>query len=388
MSRGRRLTDAVVAACVATSKEYSIRDAGMKGLSLRVQPSGAKTWVLRGHLPDRTRRTTVGDARLLTVDQASARAHVLLSHGEAPPPPPVEVSPRFREFAKLHRARRKDQWKKTTLQSYDSYMKSTLLPAFRRKRLSEITRATVARWFHKYSRRAPGGANRALDVLKELFNRAKEWEAVPVTYTNPCLRIKRNRRPPRGRLLNHDALTKLGAALDRYAETRPDIVDAIRLILLTGCRSGEIHRLRWVEVLPDRLELQSAKTGPRTVRIGTPALKLLERRRQSASASATYVFAHHRNSKRPLMEISETWKRIREAAGLPNDIRLHDLRHTFASHAVMNGETMLVTGALLGHRKAESTVRYAHLNDAFLLKAAEKVARQIQGWMAAPHTRA
>lgn len=323
--RASRLTDALVAACVPTSKEYSVRDGGLRGLTLRVQSSGAKTWVLRGHSADPTRRITVGDASGLTVDQARARAYVLLSTGVASPPEPAQDSLTFRDFAKLHRKRRKDKWRPSSLQPYDSYVKRTLLPAFRNRPLAQITKAEVARWFHQYSRRAPGGANRALDILKEMFNSAKEWELVPLVHSNPCRGIRKNRRPPRGRLLNHEALTRLGSTLDRISDGRRNAVDAIRLILLTGCRSGEVLRLRWDECLQNRLELQSAKTGPRTVRIGVPALNILERRRQSGSA--VYVFPHFRDPKRPQKDIGGIWNRIREAAALPHDIRLHDLRH-------------------------------------------------------------
>lgn len=380
MNRQCRLTDTVVATCVPTHAEYSVRDTVLRGLALRVRRSGARTWILRGHGSDPTARITLGDARLLTVDQARTKARVLITTGVVPPVLPIEASPLFRDFARLHRERRGLKWKPSTLQCYDSYLRTALLPAFGRKRLIEITRVEVARWFHRYSRRTPGGANRAFDVLKEMFNRAKEWAVVPVTHANPCLRIRKNRRPPRGRLLNNDALGKLGGSLDRLFGSHPDEVDAIRLILLTGCRSGEIFRLRWSEVFADRLALADSKTGARTVRIGIPASKLLERRRPSAGSP--FVFPLPRNPDKPLRGISEVWAQARAGAGLSDDIRLHDLRHTFASHAVMAGESLLITGALLGHRRAESTMRYSHLNDSFLLKAADKVGKQIHAWMA------
>jgi integrase len=194
--------------------------------------------------------------------------------------------------------------------------------------------------------------------------------------------IKKNKRPPRGRLLNGDQIRMLGEALRESEVHYPDDVDTIRLVLLTGCRSGEIRRLRWSEVLNDRLELADAKTGPRTVHLGSAARELLVARPKPQGS--TFVFQSQLKANRPRATLGTSWPKIRALAGLPKDIRLHDLRHTFASHAVMGGESLLISGGLLGHRQASSTARYAHLEDGYLLQIAGEVSREIAKWMAMP----
>ena len=271
--------------------------------------------------------------------------------------------------------KRAPHWKPATRRTREVYLRVTLLPFFADMRIDEIGTADVARWFHDYSAVRPGGANSALSILQDMFTRARDWGVLPATAPNPCKSIVRNRSSPRGRILNTADLKRLGAMLDRHATRRPDQVDAVRLMLLTGCRSGEILGLRWDEVRSDRLDLADSKTGPRQVLLGEPACALLRRRRRTERS--IYVFPSARDPGKPCRSIRAFWHRIRAEAGLADDLRLHDLRHTFASQAVMQGETLIMTGKLLGHRHAATTERYAHLEDRFLLDAANRVAAEI-----------
>ena len=151
----------------------------------------------------------------------------------------------------------------------------------------------------------------------------------------------------------------------------------MRLLLLTGCRTGEIRRLRWCEVKPDRLALIDAKMGPRHVLLGEAALVLLNRLAETASGE--WVFPGGKGDA-PLStnDMWKYWTGARDMAGIVADARLHDLRHAHASHAVMNGESLHVAGRLLGHRRATTTSRYVHLDDATLSQAAERVAMAIE----------
>ena len=172
-------------------------------------------------------------------------------------------------------------------------------------------------------------------------------------------------------------LAKLGAVLRLREGEKPVCVAAVRLLLLTGCRPGEIRRLRWCEVKPDRLTLIDAKTGPRHVLLGEAARTLLTS--LADTASGEWVFPGE-NGDGPLTDgaLYWFWTRARDMAGIVADARLHDLRHSHASHAVMNGESLHVAGRLLGHRRASTTNRYIHLDDATLSQAAERVAGVIQ----------
>ena len=160
-------------------------------------------------------------------------------------------------------------------------------------------------------------------------------------------------------------------------QENPVCAAAVRLLLLTGCRPGEIRCLRWCEVKRDRLALTDAKTGPRHVLLGEAARELLDSLAEPASGK--WVFpASRRDGPLTSNELQYFWTTTRDAAGIVADARLHDLRHAHASHAVMNGESLHVAGRLLGHRRASTTNRYIHLNDATLSQAAERVAVAIQ----------
>ncbi len=371
------LSDDVAAAALPAAREYSLRDTKLPGLALRVLPTGGKSWMMRLQVDGRPRRVTLGDAGFMPIERARAKAHALLAGERLKPARGKSKSMTFETFAALYRERRASSWKPSTLDTYDCYLKCTLRPFFAAMSIDRIATADVARWYHDYGATRPGGANRALSFLRNMFNRAKAWGLIPETTVNPCREILRHRSAPRGRLLNQEDLQRLGAALDRNALICRDQVDIIRLILLTGCRSGEIFRLRWKEVLRDRLGLVDSKTGPRTVLLGKAAMKLLQRRRRERGRTSPFVFPSPVDPTRPRRSILCVWRRICAEAGLAEDIRLHDLRHTYASHAVMRGETLMMASRLLGHRNTVTTERYAHLADRFLQDAAERVASEI-----------
>ena len=210
-----------------------------------------------------------------------------------------------------------------------------------------------------------------------MFDCAIAWGHWPEAAGNPCTGIVRYRRPPRGRLLGADDLAKLGAVLRQREVENPVCVAAVRLLLLTGCRPGEIRGLRWCEVKPDRLTLIDAKTGPRHVLLGEAARELLAG--LSETASGEWVFpASKRDGPLGTNELYHFWTSTRDAAGIVADARLHDLRHAHASRAVMNGESLHVAGRLLDHRRATTTNRYIHLDDTTLCQVAERVAEAVQ----------
>ena len=171
-------------------------------------------------------------------------------------------------------------------------------------------------------------------------------------------------------------LARLGAVLRCLEAESPVCAAAVRLLLLTGCRPGKIRRLRWCEVKPDRLTLIDAKTGPRHVLLGEAARELLGS--LTDSASGEWVFPGKGGDELLTKHaLYSFWIKACDMAGVVADARLHDLRHSHASHAVMNGESLHIAGRLLGHRRASTTNRYVHLDDATLSGAAERVALAI-----------
>ena len=380
MTERARLTDALALAARSREREYAIHDSTLQGFMLRVQPNGARSWVFRFRRDGKPRRVTLGKPDAVKADQARTAALTFLARekgGGSPVPLPAS-GPTLRKFAAEYVERRSPSWKPSTVEATLSYLNSAILPILGHLRVGSVVRADIARFFHEYGRRKPGGANRSHDILRNMFDCAIAWGHRPESAGNPCKGIVRYRRPPRGRLLGADDLARLGAVLRQSEDENPVCVAAVRLLLLTGCRPGEIRRLRWCEVKADRLAVSDAKTGPRHVLLGEAARELLHGLAEIASGE--WVFPDDRGD-RPLStsDLWRFWIKARDTAGIVADARLHDLRHAHASHAVMNGESLHVTGRLLGHRRATTTNRYVHLDDATLSQAADRLAVAIQG---------
>ena len=217
----------------------------------------------------------------------------------------------------------------------------------------------MTRWFDEYSHTAPGAANKALSLLRRILNHAVAYGHIQ---TNPARDFKRNPRPKLTRFLSCEEVHSLHRALDHYVGASSSHVsqaDIIRLLLLTGCRKSEILTLRWRTVAAATLNLGDGKTGPRRVFLNTPAHTILERQPRSGSA---FVFPSPLDPSRPFSRNLKLWNSVRKQAGI-DDVRLHDLRHTFASHAVLQGVPLPVVSRLLGHKRPSMTLRYVHVGD-------------------------
>ena len=281
--------------------------------------------------------------------------------------------PTFREFVAGSGRVCIDRCKPSTQKTLHWNLNTRLLPAFGSLPLDRITQAGVTRWFDAYSRTAPGGANYALSVLRRILNHAVVCGHLD---TNPTRGLKRNVRPRLTRFLSREEVRRLHRELDNYAGARPSRArqaDIIRLLLLTGCRRSEIVTLRWQDVDGDTLNLVDAKTGPRRVFLNAPARAILKRQPRSGSA---YVFPSPLDPDRPLSPNLPLWYSARKEAGI-EDVRLHDLRHTFASHAVLRGIPLPVVSRLLGHKQPNMTLRYAHVGDREIEAAAERIGAAI-----------
>lgn len=379
------LSDLSARAARPTPKEYAIPDNRLSGFALRVQPTGTKSWVLRLKIDGKSKRVTLGNTHTMSAEEARARAHQKLS-ASAPPDitflaandkPAIKLHVLAQRFLKAKQPR----WKPTTMKAVKTYLNSAILPALGEHAINRLSTSDIADWFHTYSRTSPGGANQALSHLRNMLKFARETGILPPGTPDPSNPLQRNTRRARGRLLNSRQLAMLGAWLTAPPIRWLNVADAIHLILLTGCRSGEIARLRWEEVHEDRLTLITTKTGAREVILSKPARMLLDVRRQNARSKV--VFPKTPNSNLPITSIDSSWRAIRNQIGLPEDFRLHDLRHTYASHAIMTGATLDMAGHLLGHRRPKTTEIYAHLDGQYLINAADRVSDIISNWIAA-----
>ncbi|MDE2771371.1 MAG: site-specific integrase [Bacteroidota bacterium] len=183
--------------------------------------------------------------------------------------------------------------------------------------------------------------------------------------------MKRNPRLKLTRFLSRTEIGRLHQALDSHrgrASGRQQI-EIIRLLLFTGCRKGEIIHLRWTEYHGDRLYLHDSKTGARTVHLNTQAQAIIARQPR---ISDIYVFPSHYDTSKPRSIELSLWRKVKQVADL-NDVRLHDLRHTFASHAVINKVPLPIVARLLGHSRERMTLRYAHVSDRETEAAAERI---------------
>ena len=366
-----RLTDSGIARLRPREREYTVWDTRTPGLGVRVRPSGGTSFVLLRKTNGRSTRLSLGSVTSRSVDDARRQCHALMARPDSEPPTkrPCKV-PLFRDFVVgPWKAAHFPRYKPSTRKSVNIILNSQLLPAFGTTPLDRITRNHVLHWFGAYSRTAPGGANRALQILRQILEFAIARGHISI---NPARNVPMNRRTALTRFLSRDELRRLHRALDRHARTgtrRARQADIIRLLLLTGCRKGEILALRWNEVDGDIIALADAKTGPRKVYLNAGACRIIERQPRGQNA---FVFPSPRNPERPHDPHLPLWDRVRTEAGI-EDVRLHDLRHTMASYAVMNGVPVPVVSRLLGHSNVRMTLRYAHLADRDIEAAAERV---------------
>ena len=368
----RRLTDANVAKLAPTVREHTVWDTRHAGLGVRVRPSGHRSFVYLCKGTD-ARRITLGSAALMSVEEARAGCLAIETRASSESAA-GGAALTFGEFVAGSGQACLDRGKSATRKDAARIVNVRLLPAFGSLPLDRITRASVTRWFDEYSITAPGAANRALNLLSRILNHAILCGHIR---RNPARDIKRNTRPKLTRFLSRDEVRRLHRALDSLVRARPSRArqaDVIRLLLLTGCRKSEIRTLRWQDVDGDVLNLIDAKSGPRRVFLNAPARAILERQPRSGSA---YVFPSPRDPGRPLYRNFSLWHTARKEAGI-EDVRIHDLRHTFASHAVLQGVPLPVVSRLLGHNSPTMTLRYAHVGDRETEAAAERIGTAIE----------
>ena len=285
----------------------------------------------------------------------------------------VGADARFETVAEEVFRRYRRHWKPSTLAVNRAYLRNQILPWFKGRPIAAITRAEVRRWLATLHR-TPAAANRSLPILSVILRQAELYGLRPPN-SNPCRRCRLYPQRGRERFLSHEETRRLGATLAAQSETAPLLSALVRLSLLTGCRPSEIRTLPWAQYREGRLFLADSKTGPRTVWLSRAARRVLD----GLPRTGPWVFPASAGPGAISAEaLYRFWCVARVAAGVP-DLRLHDLRHSYASFALRQGETILVIGRLLGHRDPASTLRYTHLDDAMVRQAVEVVGAALAG---------
>ncbi len=348
-------------------KDTVFWDSELSGFGVRVYPSGSKHYVVQTRAGGKAaKRVTVGRHGVISAEEARRRAALIVARikaGEDAVAEPLSAQREGPTVAELARRWLEDHvaahCKPKTAETYRQVVGKHIVPALGAMPALAVGHGHVTE-LHQSLRQTPVMANRAVDVLSRVYNAAADRGLIPPG-NNPCRLVAKNRERRRERFLTDEELRRLGAVLDE-AETwgvSAHAVAAIRLLLLTGCRKGEILNLRWdeVELEANEIRLGDSKTGPRTVSLSPEAADVL------AAVPRIEGNPHvipGRVPGRPMRNIDDTWQSIRKRAGL-GDLRIHDCRHSYASRALALGESLPMIGRLLGHTQVETTARYAHL---------------------------
>lgn len=361
-----KLTKRNIEAIQPTERDFCVWDDDMPGLGLRVLPSGRKQFIVQYRAGRRSRRISLGPTSIITPDQARTRAMAILADARNGQDPAANkeayrkalmVSELAERFDEEHIALR---LKASTAREYRRNLERFILPALGRLRVVDVTRADIAK-FHHDLRRIPYQANRCLELISKMFNLAEMWGLRP-DGSNPRRHIPKYPEEKRERFLSMAELKRVGEVLREFEEEGLESRSAIlaaRLLIYTGCRLNEIMTLKWeyVDLEGRALHLPDTKTGARVVHLGEAAIALLEQ--ATAIPGNPWVITGKLEGQR-LSDLQPFWQRTRARAGL-HDVRIHDLRHTFASTAIAAGHSLPIIGKLLGHTQVQTTARYAHL---------------------------
>jgi integrase len=377
-----KLSKTLIAAINPTGQEVVLWDSSLPGFGMRAKASGAKTFVIQyRNRSGRSRRLSLGNLGKVTLDQARKEAVRLMGQVAMGHDPAEDRRMQLRgetvaQLADLYmREHCAGRCKPRTIEAHNWLLKKFIKPKVGNRKLLDLRPADVAK-LHSDLQSTPYNANRVLGLLRAMLNSAERWEMIP-RGSNPAAVIRPYLERKRERFLSPEELKALLEALDTAeAEKTIDRYEAaaIRLLIFTGCRHSEITTLEWrsVDLANARIILEHHKTdqyGAKVIPLNAAALKVLtDLRREEKNL---YVIVG-RNTGKYLINLQKPWRRLRKSAGL-DDVRIHDLRHSFASFAVGAGVPLALIGGLLGHRSVQTTARYAHLANDPLKRASDVV---------------
>jgi integrase len=410
-----RITKRLIDRLEATGSEYFIWDEALIGFGVRVRASGAMTYVVKytagnyRHAP--TRRMTLARVGQITPDQARTRAEKVLgkvAHGEDPAKENADdrKSETLNELAATFLTDHVEAKRKgTTAELYGIVLNKHVLPVLGDRKANKLTVADFSK-LHRGLKHTPYIANRMLAVIASLYTYAAKQHLVPKG-TNPVDGIEKYPERKREKFLNNDQLARLGDAI-REAETTglpyevdgskpkakhapkqenrltvigPHAAAAMRLLLFTGARLREILHLKWGDIdwQFGMLNLDDSKTGKKPIILNAPAIEVLS----NLPRLGSYVIAGQSagtDDEKPRSDLKRPWKAVAKRAGLKG-VRIHDLRHSYASVGAGGGLGLPIIGKLLGHTQAATTQRYAHLADDPLRRASNQIGNAIAAAM-------
>jgi integrase len=367
-------------------KSAVLLDSAVAGFGLRANAGGGKVFFFNYRIrTGRQRRYTIGSYPSWSTGAARIEArrldHIVdqggdplgeLQDGRAA----ITVDELIGRFEQEHLSRRRAG----TAADYRSMLAKHIKPALGKLKIAEVSPTDIDHLHHRITAAGyPYRANRVIAVLSKMFALAMRWN---LRADNPCKGIEKNKEYHRRRYLKGDELAALLKALATYPDRR--IADVFRILLMTGCRRGEALSMRWADVDLDKCIWSKPPSSTKQkeaheVPLAAPVKQLLTEIRQSQTTKQRplpeYVFPGS-GANGHVVEVKRAWRRICKDAGISN-LRIHDLRHSFASALVSDGASLPLIGSLLGHSNPSTTQRYAHLFDDPQRKAVERVGAAI-----------
>ncbi|MGI0525981.1 tyrosine-type recombinase/integrase [Rhizobium giardinii] len=377
-----KITKRLIECAIPGAKDVFIWDEDLAGYGLKVTPKGRKVFVLQYRIGRQSRRMTLGVFGQITTDQARSQAQAALRKVARGEDPMAEREAKREEQSTGELLGQfLEQHAETKLKGRSSAeyrrLVSRLIPKkLFRMPITEVSRASIAQLHNELSA-TPYQANRLLAVLRKFFNWC-EKNGFRGDLTNPALHVELYKERKRERFLSPIETAHLGEVLtdvEREGNASPFVVAAIRLLILTGGRLNEIlsAKWEWVDIGGSCIRLPDSKTGAKTIYLSAPALQVLAS--IPRLEGNPHVICGQRAGSR-LVNLQKPWTAIRKRAGLDN-VRIHDLRHSFASVAVASGMSLPMIGKLLGHSQPQTTARYAHLADDPMKHAADQIGKRI-----------
>jgi integrase len=378
-----KLSKKVVEETKPEATDVFLWDSELPGFGCKITPLGKRVYVVQYRRNGQSRRLTLGQHGTLTIEQARQHARGKLGRatlGEDPAAEQITArrGPTVSELADRYIAEHAERKKKPKSVHEDKRLLETIIkPKLGASKVLEVSRADIAELHHKLGDETPTQANRVLALLRKMFNLAEQWE-IRLDGTNPCRHVQSYKENKRRRFLSIDELTRLGAVLAK-AETEQSepmmAVACFRLLIFTGARLDEILTLKWefVKWELDAILLPDSKTGFKALPLSAAVREVLKS--LPVVQGNAYVLPGRKKGKH-LVGVQHIWERIHEAAQI-TDLRLHDLRHSYASVGAASGLGLPIIGALLGHSQPATTQRYAHLAADPLKAAAELISGKI-----------
>lgn len=380
-----KITKSFIDKLTDTGQDLTYWDTELPGFGVRMQPGGRATYMVRYRTKEGIqRKQKLGRCCDFPPDKGRELARKVfaqVAEGKDPRAEQQELkeAPTVADLERRYTAEHAGPFKKQASQRSDEKnWRLYILPALGTKKVRSVTEADVLKLFGGLAEKK-ATANQVLALLSKAFNLAEKW-GMRQRHTNPCEGVKKFAIAEKELILNPDQIKALNATLLLMVATgklRADFADFIRLLMLTGCRKTEIMHARasWVDLHQGLLLLPDSKTGQRRVVMSQAALEIAE---ELVKDGREWLIPGQRNGQ-PLQTPYKVWAAIKEAAGLPRELRLHDLRHTAGSLAHMHGATQKEIQQLLGHKQMSTTERYIHAGQGSAGKTAGMLANVISG---------